>query len=76
MAERDDLEEMLKSLRALGVKAATFHPEGAVSSVEFFPSIPALDLDTLVPPAAEGDDAPAVRIPPAVARMLRKPSVS
>ena len=73
-----DLEELLKSLKALGVKSASFHIEGELSAVEFFPSIPALDLDTLVPPAAddEGDVDPASSIPSAFKRILGKPSVS
>jgi hypothetical protein len=74
-----ELKEMLEVLKAMGVKVAGFSDDGRVQHVEFFPaapSIPALDLDTLVPPADEGDDRPAVSIPPPVARILRKPSVS
>lgn len=70
----DDLEELLKRLKVLGVKSATFAPEGELHAVEFFPSIPPLDLDTLVPPADESE-AP-VTIPPALSRILGKPSVS
>lgn len=71
-----DLEAMLRKLRELGVKTATFL-DGVVSSVEFFPSIPALDLETLVPPAKQtkDDDVPS-NIPDAFKRLLKKPSVS
>lgn len=70
----DDLKKLLEELRALGVKAATFREEGVLASVEFFPSIAPLDLDTLVPPPKE--DAPAENIPAAIARILKNGSVS
>ncbi len=77
MDEANDLKELLKTLRSLGVKAATFREEGVLASVEFFPAISPLDLDTLVPPAPAGDDPEVtLNIPEPIARMLRKPSVS
>lgn len=72
-------DERLKQLRDLGIKTVSFVRNPVDSSVEiglveFFPSIPPLDLDTLVPPADESE-AP-VTIPPALSRILGKPSVS
>lgn len=71
-------EEQLKRLRAMGVKSIEIHRDGA-HFVEFYPTIPALDLDTLVPPAA-GDETevtvPAAPVPKAIANILKRGSVS
>ena len=77
MADNDKLLEALGKLKTLGAKSARFH-QGAIVHVEFFPPIPALDLDTLVPPPpgpgdADGGEAP---VPPAIARLLKRSSVS
>ena len=72
-------EELLKRLRAMGVKSFS-HVDGDSFQVEFYPvtaTIPALDFDTLVPPpAAPGEEEPEVRVPPAIARLLKNGSVS
>jgi len=77
-------DERLKQLRALGIKSASFTGDGQVMSVEFFPTIPALDFDTLVPPApgevptiAPTEASPeAPPLPDAFARILKRGSVS
>ena len=72
--------DVLKQLKALGVKRAVFHsldrgPE--VFEVEFFPSIAPLDLDTLVPPPdPEEDPSRAEPVPRAIANILKRGSVS
>ncbi len=69
-------EEFLKRMKVLGVKSLTMSSDGErVISVEFFSSIPALDLDTLVPPP--GDEPSGIEpVPSAIARILQKGSVS
>jgi hypothetical protein len=72
-------------LRALGVKAATFSPDGGITHVEFFPRS-LLDVADLVPgdsteaatepPPAMPEDGPPLKVPPAFANILRKRSVS
>jgi hypothetical protein len=68
------------------VKAATFSPDGGITHVEFFPR-GLLDVSDLVPgdsremateppPAMPEDGPPKMRIPPAMAAILRKGSVS
>ncbi len=74
-------DERLKQLRALGVKSVAFmktDDEFAISHVEFFPSIPALDLDSLVPPAPEegGEVEVVASVPRALANILKRKSVS
>lgn len=75
-------EEQLKRLRAMGVKSATYL-DGELVSVEFFPvgllpDFGRLDAETLVPPPPTEDGPPNVapRIPPAMAAILKKGSVS
>lgn len=75
-------DEQLRAWRALGVKSIGFF-EGEVAAVEFFPvgSFPdfgRLDAETLVPPPPAEDGPPNVapRIPPAMAAILKKGSVS
>ncbi len=68
-------EEFLKRMKAIGVKSFTMDESGRVVDVEFFPSIPALDLDTLVPPAPE-ETATTEPVPAAIARILQRGSVS
>ncbi len=78
------LEEQLKRLRAMGVKTVAFH-DGQLAAVEFFPR-ELLDLDSLVPgadntptdrpPPALDEDGPALRVPPAIAAILKRGSVS
>lgn len=74
--------ELLQKLKALGVKSV-FFDEGEVTSVEFFPQAAPdfghLDLDTIVPPppAAGDDDVPNARpVPLALARVMKRGSVS
>jgi hypothetical protein len=80
MADTKELAE----LRAAGVKRIVYNGTG-IQEVEFFePEKPSssfgqLDFDTLVPPAApsvDGDEPKAARVPPALARLLEKGSVS
>jgi hypothetical protein len=77
--------ELLKQLRAAGVKTASFH-QGDVVSVEFFPrslldvtefADPAdpMNAATDRPPPPEPEDGPP-NIPPAMARILSRGSVS
>lgn len=71
-------DERLKQLRALGVKSISFMnaEDGlAISHVEFFPE-PALSSDATddEPDTSEGE--PVVAVPPALARIIRKGSVS
>lgn len=77
--------EQLRALRALGVKSVGFF-EGDLAAVEFFPR-ELLDLDSLVPGAADttptdrpppalDEDGPALRVPPAIAAILKRGSVS
>lgn len=76
--------EQLRALRALGVKSVGFF-EGDLAAVEFFPR-ELLDLDSLVPgadntptdrpPPALDEDGPALRVPPAIAAILKRGSVS
>lgn len=75
-------KELLKLLKDSGVKSATFSGDGTMLSVEFFPSFPALDVDSIVPseratepPPAPSEDGPP-NVPPAMARILTKGSVS
>jgi hypothetical protein len=72
-------EELLKRLRAMGVKSFS-HVDGDSFQVEFYPvtpTIPAPDYDTLVPPPpATGETEPEVKVPPAIARLLKNGSVS
>jgi len=87
----DEAKKLFQALRELGVKSVTFakHEGGlvigfcTVSSVEFFPSIAPLDLDTLVPPPGAPVDfaepnAPeaGAPVPPAFKRILERGSVS
>jgi hypothetical protein len=77
--------DYLTALRALGVKAATFSPDGGITHVEFFPR-GLLDVSDLVPgdpselatepPPAMPEDGPPLKVPPAFANILRKRSVS
>jgi hypothetical protein len=79
-----DLEQ-IKALRALGVKSIEIHKDGA-HFVEFFEPAPPLvepgrfDADTLIPPAPEGEqperEARAVKIAPALSRLLKNGSIS
>jgi hypothetical protein len=69
------VKEVLTELRSLGVKSVRFaertaEQPWAIESVEFFPSIAPLDLDSLVPPAGDAEPA-ASRVPPAFARVLK-----
>ncbi len=49
----------------------------AIQSIEFFPSISPLDLDTLVPPPdPEEDPSRAEPVPRAIANILKRGSVS
>ncbi len=78
MADNNALLATLEKLKAMGAKSVAFSDDGAVVHVDFFPSIPALDFDTIVPPPPgpgdeDGDEAP---IPPAMARLLKRSSVS
>lgn len=78
--------EWLKSVRALGVKKAAYHPDGKLAEVEFFPrsliDLPGLDeaVDPMEsptdrpPPAAPEDGQP--NLPPAMQRVLSRKSVS
>jgi hypothetical protein len=79
--------ELLKQLRAAGVKAATFNEDAELQSVEFFP--PPLGFETFDVGAAlgtgheaeterpdAGDDVPTVNIAPAMKRVLSRGSVS
>ena len=74
---------LLESLRKMGVKRAVIAGEGSaahVCEVEFFPTISPIDLETLVPPPpgppTEVDAAEPVKVPPAMARILKRGSVS
>jgi hypothetical protein len=77
-------DERLKQLRALGIKSVTFYSNEEIHSVEFFPTISPLNLDTLVPPAHSEVDTiapPATEpeappLPGAFARILKRGSVS
>ncbi len=69
-------EEFLKRMKAIGVKSFTMDESGRVVDVEFFPSIPALDLDTLMPPAPAEPAGATDPVPSAIARILQKGSVS
>ena len=83
-------KEWLAEMRAGGVKSATYFPDGRLSSVEFFPR-GLLDVSDLVPadgdpreaateppPAQQEDNPPNLppRIPPAIAAILKRGSVS
>lgn len=77
--------EMLKKLRAAGVKRAGFTANGEILDVTFFPTIPPIDTDSLFPPSeratepppAPGEETPVpVQVAPAMARILRRGSVS
>lgn len=72
-------DERLKQLRALGIKTASFvhHPDGKVdiTFVEFYPE-PALSFDATDDEPAAGEGEPVVAVPPALARIIRKGSVS
>ena len=67
-------EELLKRLRAMGVKSIEIHRDGA-HFVEFFPE-PALSFDATDDEPAAGEGEPVVAVPPALARMLKRGSVS
>lgn len=81
-------DEQLRTWRAMGVKSVGFF-EGELAAIEFFPR-DLLDVGSLVPaadstptdrppPLAQAEDDPpnvASRVPPAIAAILRKPSVS
>lgn len=78
-----DLEQ-IKALRALGVKSIEIHRDGA-HFVEFFPPSGAplftsdeFAPDTLVPPPDDDEPREPMRshVPPALASILAKPSVS
>ncbi len=70
-------EEFLKRMKALGVKAVSLTETGVLVHAEFFPSIPALDMDTLVPPPnPEEDPSRAEPVPRAIANILKRGSVS
>ena len=74
-------DERLKQLRTLGVKSVAFMKTDdgfSISHVEFFPSIPALDYDSLVPPAPEegGEVEVVAAVPRALANILKRKSVS
>jgi hypothetical protein len=84
-----DQLELLKQLRAIGVKMVDFHRDGqsgelSIIAVEFFPR-ELLDLDSIVPvagaesmptdrPPPTEDEQP--NVPPAIARILKRGSVS
>ena len=70
------MDELLKKLRAHGVKSATISDAGLLLSVDFFPAAPdAADFAPLaLPTGAEPVDES--RIPPALARILQRGSVS
>lgn len=75
--------EMIRSIRALGVKTVTWNEDGEIGHLEFFPQAAPdfghMDVDTLVPPppAADEDGPPNARpVPPALARVMKRGSVS
>lgn len=74
-------EELLKRLKAMGIRAARFSDVDASSGgpvlleVEFFPE-PALPFDATDDEPAAGEGDPVVAVPPALARIIRKGSVS
>lgn len=72
-------EELLKRLRALGVKSIEMRelPQGGGEylKVKFFPG-PALSFDATDDEPAAGEGEPVVAVPPALARMLKRGSVS
>ncbi len=77
-------EQQLERLRTIGVKSLGFFA-GQLAAVEFFPR-ELLDLDSLVPgadntptdrpPPALDENGPALRVPPAIAAILKRGSVS
>lgn len=79
-------DKTLAELRAIGVKAATFAEDGRVTSVEFFPrgllDVSAfadgepVEAPTERPPADAEANGDQVKIPPAMARVLGRKSVS
>ena len=72
-------EELLKRLKALGVKRVRMlwvsESVSHVEEVEFFPE-PALSFDATDDEPAAGEGEPVVAVPPALARIIRKGSVS
>ena len=68
-------EELLKRLKVLGVKTASFFEGGDLYAVEFFPE-PALSFEATDDEPAVGEGEPIVPVPPALARMLKRGSVS
>lgn len=74
-------EELLKRLKVLGVKRVRFsHEESSAGGpvlleAEFFPG-PALSFDATDDEPAAGEGEPVVAVPPALARIIRKGSVS
>lgn len=75
--------ELLKQLRAAGVKSATIDNFDKVTSVEFFPrsllDLPGIDeavdpLEAPTEPPPSADDHQ--KVPPAMARVLGRKSVS
>lgn len=79
-------DEQLRAWRGLGVKSMGFF-EGEIAAVEFFQR-DLLDVDSIVPsavdgppterpPGPEGEDGPPnTYVPPAIARILKRGSVS
>ena len=82
MGEDKDLIEQLRAMRAAGVKGASFHPDGALSAVEFFPVSVLEQADALDAGPAEAlrdTEPPApteAPMPPALRRLLQKGSIS
>ena len=68
-------EELLKRLKAMGVKTASFFEGGDMYAVEFFPE-PALSFDATDDEPETGEGVPVAAVPPALARMLKRGSVS
>lgn len=71
---------VLDELRKRGVKRAVMADDRFVE-VEFFPPapppIPSPDLDTIIPPAPGDEDTQTeFKVPPAMARILKRGSVS
>lgn len=77
-----DLEQ-IRQLRAMGVKSIEIHKDGA-HFVEFFEPAPSLvepgrlEPDTLVPPPEEDGESPppGIKVPPALAALIKRSSVS